>query len=392
MYAAAAVAAVESGSTAAILEALKEDSSNGKEEIAAFAISTQALSALLSRCPDTRTLPAALSDFLFEESLHSDARASRLQETLAQTIRALRAAGVEVVALKGAALAFFHYPAPALRPMGDLDLLLRDPRDLERATAALAGAGWIALFETPRHRVFARPDERVVSPAAEHPENPVRLEVHTSFRLPVLGRVLDASAGLRSGAVARDLDGVGVPIAAGPALLRHLLFHAAEDFAGNGIRGIQAHDFRLLAKAGGALAPGIAQNSEIPSNEREKGQTQAVAPLLYAADAIERLFPLTFEALFLSSLSSRVRPELRARAAALPSLRYTRPARGWSRTLLTLVDGPVPRARFLLRTLFPALGEVRANAAPESSGLALAGAWLRVLARRLAAAARGGRR
>ena len=175
-------------------------------------------------------------------------------------------------------------------------------------------------------------------------------------------------------------------VAAGDALLTHLLFHAAEDFAGNGIRGIQAHDFRLLAKARegdrktGALAP------EISSSGRGRAHARGAAPLLYAADAIERLFPLTFKEIFLSSLSSRVPPDLRARAAALPALRYTRPARGWSRTLLSLVDGPVPRARFLLRTLFPTLGEVKANAAPGASGLALAVAWARVLARRVASA------
>ena len=306
---------------------------------------------------------------------------------LEETVVTLRAAGVEVVALKGAALAFFHYPDAALRPMGDLDLLLRDPRDVERATDALAGAGWRALFDTPRHRVFAREDERVPRPAAEDPDNPIRLEIHTSFRLPVLGRVYDASAELRSEAVAEALDGVEVSIAAGPPLVRHLLFHAAEDFAGRGIRGIQAYDFRFLARARGALG-GDSEISETSSSERGKGRVRGVAPLLYAADAIQRLFPLTFEEVFLSSLSSRVRPELRACAATLPALRYTRPARGWTRTLLSLIEGPAPKARFLVRTLFPALGEVKANAAPDASGLALAAAWVRVLLRRAGPRAR----
>ena len=260
--------------------------------------------------------------------------------------------------------------------MGDLDLLLREPRDLERATAALVGAGWIALFDTPRHRVFARPDERVARPAAEDPENPVRIEIHTTFRLPVLGRFLDASAELRRHAETRDLGGVPIAIAAGPALLRHLLFHAAEDFAGNGIRGIQAYDFRLLARAHGALVP------EISSNEKERD----AAPLLFAADAVERLFPNTFEELFQSSLADRVPADLRAAAARLPSLRYTRPSRGWTRTLLTLIEGPLPKARFFARTVFPGLGEVRANVAPDSSGFSLARAWLRILARRAGAA------
>jgi hypothetical protein len=312
---------------------------------------------------------------------------------LGSVVRALRAAGVEVVALKGAVLAFFHYTDPGLRPMGDLDLLLREPGDLARATEALAGAGWRALLDTPRHRVFVRPDERVVRPASEDPDNPIRLEIHTSFRLPVLGRVFDASVDLRNEAEVRDLGGTPVAIAAGSALVTHLLFHAAEDFAGNGIRGIQAHDFRLLARTRGALSPGILEitkNSEISSSVRGEGRAQGVAPLLYASDAIERLFPLTFEEVFLSSLSSCVRPQLRARAAALPVLRYTRPARGWTRTLLSLVDGRVLRTRFLLHTLFPTLGEVKANAAPDSSGLSLARAWLRVFGRRLAAAARWG--
>jgi hypothetical protein len=368
----------------------REDSANGKRgsegahEIAAFAISTQGLSALASRCSGAHALPGALSAFLFKEELHSAARANRLKETLGSVVLALREAGVEVVLLKGAVLAFFHYPDPALRPMGDLDVLLKDPADLARATRALEAAGWRARLDTPRHRVFARPGERVARPATEDPDNPIRVEVHTSFRLPVLGRVYDASEDLRAYAFARDLGGIPVLVAGGPALLRHLLFHAAEDFAGNGIRGIQAHDFRLLAGARGPLSPELPEISERP-------ESGSAAPLWFAASAVERLFPLTFKEVFLSFLSSRVPADLRVRAAALPVLRYTRPARGWTRELLALVDGPGARARFLLRTFFPTPGEVKANAAPDASGLALAAAYVRVLARRVASALGSGR-
>jgi hypothetical protein len=393
------VAAVEKGGAGPISEELEREekrriSSSGRgeetpaHEIAAFAISTQGLSAMVAQGAGVDALPPPLSFFLLEEISRSRARASRLKETLGSVVRALRAAGVEVVALKGAVLAFFHYPDPALRPMGDLDLLLKEPRDLARATEALATAGWRALLDTPRHRVFVRPDERVARPASEDPANPVRVEIHTSFRLPVLGCVYDASAALRAGAEARDLGGTRVHVAAGGELLTHLLFHAAEDFAGNGIRGIQAYDFRLLAGARGALAPDVSEGEKISSSGRGRARARGAAPLLYAADAIERLFPLTFNEIFLSSLSAGVSPELRRRAAALPALRYTRPARGWTRTLLSLVDGPVPRARFLLRTLFPTLGEVKANAAPGASGFTLVRAWSRVLGRRLAAVVR----
>lgn len=369
LFSEAAVAALSGGTAAPLREAIARDDTPGRRELAAFATSSQGLAPLLATLPDVGALPADVAAFLAFEKSASSARAARLKRTLRESVATLREAGVEVVALKGATLAFFHYSEPALRPMGDLDLLLREPRELGRATAALSHAGWRPLFDTPRHRVFARPDERIVRRATEDPENPIRLEIHTTFRLPVLGRVYDAGTALRAQPETRDLDGTPVAIAAGPALLTHLLFHAAEDFAGNGIRGIQAHDFRLLARPGGALAP------EIPSNEMET----AGAPLLFAADAIERLFPSAFEEAFLSALSSRVPPGLRRRAAALPALRYTRPARGWTRTLLSLVDGPVPRARFLLRTIFPTLGEVKANVAPDASGLLLAAAWARVL-------------
>lgn len=340
---------------------------------AAFAISTQGLTTLVARCNGIESLPRPLAEFLFEETFRADARAERLRTTLEETVHSLRAVGVEVVALKGAALAFFHYPAPALRPMGDLDLLLREPHDLARATKALRGAGWRALLDTPRHRVFARLDERVARPASEDPDNPIRVEIHTSFRLPVLGCVYDASAQLLAEAKAHDLGGTSVAVAAGPSLLRHILFHAAEDFAGNGIRGIQAHDFRLLAVASGTLTP------ELSSSETVRG----AAPLLYAADAIQRHFPSTFADVFLETLASRTGASARVRAAALPSLRYTRPARGWTRTLLSLVNGPLPRTRFLLHTLFPTLGEVKANIAPDATGLALVAAWVRVLLRRV---------
>jgi hypothetical protein len=126
-------------------------------------------------------------------------------------------------------------------------------------------------------------------------------------------------------------------------------------------------------------------NPEISSNEKER----AAAPLLFAAEAIERLFPNTFEEVFLKSLGGSVSDTLRERASRVPPLRYTRPARGWSRTLLTLIEGPLPKARFLAHTLFPALGEVKANAAPDATGLALAGVYVRVLARRVTRTFRG---
>jgi hypothetical protein len=262
--------------------------------------------------------------------------------------------------------------------MGDLDLLLTDPSRLPAATRLLTARGWRVALDTPRHRVFAREDEQVVRPACEDPRNPVRVELHVSFRIPVLGRTYDATAALVAAAEPFDAGGGRVLGASGNALLRHLLIHAAEDFAARGLRGIQAHDFRRVARRTGPLRLVLS-----PEDIRA-----GLAPLAFAADAVERLFPHSFDAAWLASLCASVPGRFLARAAGISPLRHTRPPRGWSTTALSLVESPWRKARFLVRTSFPTLGEVKANTAPEASGVALAAAWLRVFLSRAGAVRR----
>lgn len=62
---------------------------------------------------------------------------------LAQLLRACAEAHLEVRVVKGGALAHLLYPDPALRPMSDLDLLVR-PADLPRARDILSSLGFAA--------------------------------------------------------------------------------------------------------------------------------------------------------------------------------------------------------------------------------------------------------
>ena len=62
--------------------------------------------------------------------------------------QAFRDAGIECLVLKGIALAVTHYPNPGLRPMDDIDLLVR-PEDVDRAVAALPRAGWTSPLRRP---------------------------------------------------------------------------------------------------------------------------------------------------------------------------------------------------------------------------------------------------
>ena len=366
------VSAVSSGSVSPLLGALGSAPKAPALELAAFAASIQGMAPLLATLGDVDLLPSQLAEFFRFERSATAARGKKLLETLGETHRALAGSGIETVALKGAALLLRGDAEPGLRPMGDLDLLLVKPERLDAATRALETQGWKHRYETPRHRVFVLPGEHVTRPACEDPENPIRIELHTSFRIPVLGRTFDATSSLASEAAAVERDGLRIRVASGGAFLRHFLFHAAGDFAASGLRGIQAHDFRLLSRRGGPLRVALT------SSDRRVG----LAPLAYAAEAVEALFPGSFEKEFLGELSREIPAPLLARARSFPSLRHTRPARGWTEATLAIAESPWRKARYVLRAAFPPLGEVRVNAAPDATDLALLAAWVRLFLRR----------
>ena len=69
------------------------------------------------------------------------ARNILLYAELGRVLNALGDQGIEVIVLKGAALAVTVYPSIAHRPMGDVDLLVR-PQDLERAQRTLKATGY----------------------------------------------------------------------------------------------------------------------------------------------------------------------------------------------------------------------------------------------------------
>lgn len=364
----AALAALRDG-TAAPLGAFAEDEARARA--AAFAASLQGLGPRLARLPDVAILPPALGEHLAGEGERCEARGERILGLLATLEGLFAASGLRAVPLKGAALVLGKEVPPGLRPMADLDLLFDSEADLREAARIGGALGYAPLWNTGRHLVLAEREERVPFPACEHPGNPLRIELHRSFRLEVLGSVLDATEALRREAVPAG----GWALPSREALLLHLLFHAAEDFAAKGLRGVQAFDFVVLAR----------KNGPLPLPDLARGER---GPVALAALAVERLFPGTFDAASLGRLALGVAPGALRRASALPVLRHARPGRGWTATALGLVDGPGPAARFLLGTLLPSLDEVKANVAPDATGAKLVAAWGGVLTGRLASAAR----
>jgi len=70
----------------------------------------------------------------------------------APAIAALEAAGVKTMLLKGVPLAMAHYPSHALRPMADLDLVVR-ASDAEKARAILGAMDWKPSAKHPKREL-----------------------------------------------------------------------------------------------------------------------------------------------------------------------------------------------------------------------------------------------
>lgn len=73
----------------------------------------------------------------------------KLLRSLSSLLRSFRAAGIEVMLLKGVALALLYYRDVGLRSLGDVDLLVH-PGDVQQAIDLLAETGWHPTGHVPR--------------------------------------------------------------------------------------------------------------------------------------------------------------------------------------------------------------------------------------------------
>jgi hypothetical protein len=173
-------------------------------------------------------------------ALECDLRMRNLEARAEESLAALAAAGIDVVVLKGAALAATTYGSFAARPMNDLDLLV-DPSRAEEARSVLFGAGWMTNPWQPGDSNFRT--HHHLPPLIDTGGKGLRLEIHREllppghpFRMPTRG-------------VWRDLR--LVTVGAGPAFVLPANLHAvhlAIHFAWSHAMRVGAwHAFRDLA-------------------------------------------------------------------------------------------------------------------------------------------------
>jgi Uncharacterised nucleotidyltransferase len=187
--------------------------------------------------------PAAWESFLQhqrEQSLLRDVLIERLLERLDV---ATRDAQIACVAMKGAALRALHVYAPGERPMGDIDLLVREA-DLTAIAAMMDGLGYRGTTVPDREIVYELPRKAPLRSGGEHVDNPLKVEVHTSVAEPLPVRKVDITARLQPINPRPGLN--GYPSLA--ALLLHCLLRAASNMRAHALRQIQLHDIALLTR------------------------------------------------------------------------------------------------------------------------------------------------
>jgi hypothetical protein len=174
---------------------------------------------------------------LWEQTLNSrrltTAQWLRFRFELHRLIEDFTKHNVEVLLLKGAVLAFLAYPDHSLRPMSDIDLLVR-PESLDRALELIYKAG----FRCPERFKFANPLSLVSAPksrqaghcemslALQKPDTRCLLEVHTQLEMaeplfPV------SICRMWEGAEGAEVDGLRVRTLEKHEFLFHLVIHLA---------------------------------------------------------------------------------------------------------------------------------------------------------------------
>jgi hypothetical protein len=274
---------------------------------------------------------AQLQGVYYQTARHN----TRLLHALDQIIAALRAAGIGVILLKGASAAERLYHNPALRPMLDMDLLVR-PADIPAALETLQSLGYRYAEDVPfmgSDRDF-RPEFHLSSPNLQ-----TSVDLHWSLFQPwFYKRVIDPAL-LWSRAQPVRARAVG---ALELAPEENIVFLAAHRFKHAEQHLLWLYDIALIA-AGNA---GPVDWGRVLAYAHDWHLVQPTRSTLAEA---ARVFAAPVPADVLAALAT-MRPSLRERYELS---RSRLPPAGIVLTLIAEVRDRRGGALFLLKTIFP---------------------------------------
>lgn len=123
-------------------------------------------------------IPEPVQSSLARLAMVTEFRMLRLSQRLDETLEAFRVAGIEVILLKGAALASTVYPRFSARPMGDLDLLVRAERGAE-AWEVARRVRWRAEFGKEFDQFYS--EHQHYPPLEDEDGTDLGLDLHTAL-------------------------------------------------------------------------------------------------------------------------------------------------------------------------------------------------------------------
>ena len=144
-----------------------------------------------------------------------------LERHLVTLSEALEEAGVEMVLLKGSALAHTVYPDPSWRPFADLDFLVRG-QDFQRAIQVLADRGFNRALPEPR----ARFDVRFGKAAELYGPGGLTIDLHRTLVVGPFGLWIDLDE-LFAGTTSFSLGGRSLRRLDDTGLFLHACIHAS---------------------------------------------------------------------------------------------------------------------------------------------------------------------
>lgn len=324
----------------------------------------------------SQVLPATTLARLRSAYIATGSQNTLRQRDLARVLEALRAAGVESLLLKGAALVDTIYRNPALRPMVDVDLLV--PRDrVAAALAALANCGYAPSRAEVAPGALVTYENEIALYGPTPLATPI--ELHWSLLdSPYYQERLDMAWYWQS-ALPHEVAGQATQVLGPVALLLHLAAHWTLHHPGDAL--LWQHDIAAVIVTEGPRLDW----SELLAQAAEQA---LVLPLQAAVRAAHDEWWVPIDAATLAAVKALVpsQAERRVQAQSLHPRQDVARRLAWD---LQGLSGWPARSRFLAQQLLPrpAYMQARYNVTRRRG---LPAAYLRRWWRGLRALARGG--
>jgi hypothetical protein len=293
-------------------------------------------------------VPESIRQRLLEAYLKNGARNGLLYLDLQRVLTVLQGDGISVIVLKGAHLAELAYPDRALRPMCDIDLMVKRTA-LARTADRLRGIGYQSQVEDPEQWLADNPFAKHLPPFFK-PPNP-RIEVHWTISAASLpdGEV----CGLWRRARAATVAGVETHVLSPEDLLVHLALHGCASHTFNSgprfLWDLQAALNRYAAEMNWDLVRTLAGEWQAQrSLYLSLRLANEYADARVSAEALAALRPADFKPQWMTAAIERMTVEVNTEYSDVDAMQP-----GTAVANLFVLNSPANRHGSLLRCLFP---------------------------------------